>query len=216
MLRIAVKETRLMNTPRSQKSVIHRKLWTHGRNARASGFGPLFANGRTTTQTNMSKVNSLQDLLLQEIKDLYSAENQLLKALPKMAKAATDPDLKAGFETHLAETQGQVERLEEVAKLLDGTPRGKSCKAMKGLIEEGEETIEEGWHPAFKDLALIAAAQKVEHYEISGYGSARSLAQVIGLSDVVDLLQATLDEEGQTDKNLTAIADKVVQQIPVE
>jgi len=164
----------------------------------------------------MSKVNSLQDLLLQEIKDLYSAENQLLKALPKMAKAATDPDLKAGFEAHLAETQGQVERLEEVAKLLDGTPRGKSCKAMKGLIEEGEETIEEDWHPAFKDLALIAAAQKVEHYEISGYGSARSLAQVIGRSDVVDLLQATLDEEGQTDKNLTAIAEKVVQQIPVE
>lgn len=164
----------------------------------------------------MSKINSLHELLMQEIKDLYSAETQLVKALPKMAKAATDPDLKAGFETHLAETEGHVERLEEVAKLLEGTPRGKSCKAMKGLVEEGEETIEEDGHPAFKDLALITAAQKVEHYEIAGYGSARALAQVMGRSDVADLLQATLDEEGTTDKNLTALAEKIVQQIPVE
>ena len=175
-----------------------------------------FCKSPIATHTTMSDVNSLQDLLLQEIKDLYSAETQLLKALPKMAKAATDPDLKAGFEKHLTETQGHVDRLEEVANLLEGTPRGKSCKAMKGLIEEGEETLEEDWAPAFKDLALITAAQKVEHYEISGYGSARALAQLIGLSDVVDLLQATLDEEGQTDKNLTAIAEKVAQQIPVD
>jgi ferritin-like metal-binding protein YciE len=163
----------------------------------------------------MPNPNSLQELLMQEIKDLYSAEIQLVKALPKMAKAATDPDLKAGFETHLVETEGHVERLEEVAKLLDGTPRGKSCKAMKGLVEEGEEIIGEDGHPAFKDLALITAAQKVEHYEIAGYGSARALAQVMGRSDVADLLQATLDEEGQTDKNLTAFAEKIVQQIPV-
>jgi ferritin-like metal-binding protein YciE len=162
----------------------------------------------------MSKISSLQDLLMQEVKDLFSAENQLVKALPKMAKAATDPDLKAAFETHLAETEAQVDRLEEVAKLLDGTPRGKSCKAMKGLVEEGEETIEEDADPVFKDLALITAAQKVEHYEIAAYGSARALAQVIGRNDVVDLLQTTLDEEGQTDKNLTTLAEKIVQQIP--
>lgn len=164
----------------------------------------------------MSKLNSLQELLLQEIKDLYHAESQLMKALPKMAKAATDPDLRNAFEKHLAETEDHVQRLEEVAELLGDTPRGKSCKAMKGLVEEGEETIEKDGHPAFKDLALITAAQKVEHYEIAGYGSARALAQVMGRSDLVDLLQATLDEEGRTDKNLTALAEKIVQQVPIE
>jgi len=158
----------------------------------------------------MSKLTSLEVLLVQEIKDLYSAETQLVKALPKMAKAASDETLKQAFTTHLEETKGHVARLEEVAKLLEATPRGKVCKAMKGLIEEGQETIEEEGEPEFKDLALITAAQKVEHYEISGYGSARAIAEALGLDDVVELLQTTLDEEGTTDKTLTSIAEELI------
>jgi ferritin-like metal-binding protein YciE len=158
----------------------------------------------------MSKLKSIEALLVQEIKDLYSAETQLVKALPKMAKAATDPDLRAGFETHLEETKIHVQRLEEVAKFLDVSPKGKSCKAMKGLIEEGSEVIEEDGEPAVKDLALIVAAQKVEHYEIAGYGSARTLAEVLGYEDATELLQATLDEEGDTDKKLTKLSLQLI------
>lgn len=158
----------------------------------------------------MSKLKSIEALLVQEIKDLYSAETQLVKALPKMAKAASDPDLRAGFETHLKETKVHVDRLEEVAKFLDVSPKGKSCKAMKGLIEEGSEVIDEDGEPAVKDLALIVAAQKVEHYEIAGYGSARTLAEVLGFDDAVELLQATLDEEGQTDKKLTELSLQLI------
>jgi ferritin-like metal-binding protein YciE len=158
----------------------------------------------------MAKLNTLEVLLAHEIKDLYSAENQLVKALPKMAKAASSEALQAAFKTHLEETKGHVSRLEEVAELLGTTPKGKVCKAMKGLVEEGSETIEEEGAPIIKDLALIGAAQKVEHYEISGYGTARALAEALGLDDVVALLQATLDEEGTTDKNLTAIAEELV------
>ena len=157
----------------------------------------------------MSKLNSMEALLEQEIKDLYSAETQLVKALPKMAKAASDSDLIAGIEKHLEETKVHVQRLEEVAELLGITPRGKSCKAMKGLVEEGAEVIEEDGEASIKDLALIVAAQKVEHYEIAGYGSARALAEMLGLDDAVELLQATLDEEGDTDKALTGIAETI-------
>ncbi|MEO5716526.1 MAG: ferritin-like domain-containing protein [Luteolibacter sp.] len=157
----------------------------------------------------MSKLNSLEALLAEEIKDLHSAETQLVKALPKMAKAASDPDLAAAFTGHLEETKGHVARLEEVAKLLGITPRGKTCKAMKGLVEEGAETIEEEGDPSLKDLALITAAQKVEHYEISGYGSARALAGRLGLKDVVKLLQTTENEEGSADKKLTGIAENL-------
>ncbi len=160
----------------------------------------------------MPKLTSLNVLLVQEIKDLYNAENQLVKALPKMAKAASDPALKEAFTTHLGETKVHVERLEEVAKLLDTTPKGKVCKAMQGLVEEGSEAIEEEGKPAIKDLALITAAQKVEHYEMSGYGSARSLAEALGLTDVVELLQTTLDEEGAADKSLTALAEMLIPQ----
>jgi len=158
----------------------------------------------------MSKLKSIEALLVQEIKDLYSAETQLVKALPKMAKAATDPDLRAGFEEHLKETKIHVDRLEEVARFLDVSPKGKSCKAMKGLIEEGSEVIGEDGEPAVKDLALIVAAQKVEHYEIAGYGSARTLAEVLGYEDAVELLQATLDEEGATDKKLTHLSLQLI------
>jgi ferritin-like metal-binding protein YciE len=158
----------------------------------------------------MSKLTTLESLLAQEIKDLYSAETQLVKALPKMAKAASNSDLRKGFETHLEETKVHVQRLEEVAEALDITPRGKTCKAMKGLVEEGAEAIEEEGDDTLRDLALIIAAQKVEHYEISGYGSARTLAEALNLQDVVALLQTTLDEEGATDKKLTEASSKLI------
>lgn len=161
-------------------------------------------------RTIMPALDTLEVLLGHEIKDLYSAENQLVKALPKMAKAATNPELQEAFTTHLEETKEQVERLEQVAKLLGITPKGKSCKAMLGLIEEGSEVIEEDGEAPVKDLALIGAAQKVEHYEIAGYGTARALAEALGLDEVVELLQATLDEEGNTDKVLTEIAEELV------
>ena len=164
----------------------------------------------------MAKLNTLRDLLVHQVKDLYSAETQLVKALPKMEKAASDPDLKAGFRTHLEETKVHVTRLEEVAGLLDASPRGLSCKAMKGLVEEGAEAIKEEAEPSIKDLALIAAAQKVEHYEISGYGTARALAEAIGNRQAAKLLKTTEDEEGATDKKLTAAAETIVATAPVE
>jgi ferritin-like metal-binding protein YciE len=156
----------------------------------------------------MSKLKSLEDLLVQEIKDLFSAEGQLVKALPKMAKAASDPVLKDAFLSHLKETKDHLDRLESVAKLLDANPRGKTCKGMAGLVEEGEDAME--GDPMLKDLALIGAAQKVEHYEISGYGSARALAEALDLDEVVDLLQATEDEESEAESALTEIADDIV------
>ena len=126
------------------------------------------------------KLESLQDLYVEELKDLYSAENQLLKALPKMAKAASSPVLRTAFEDHLEETRGQVERLESIFKKLDANPKGKKCKAMEGLIEEGNEVMTEEAEPAVRDAALIAAAQRVEHYEMAGYGCVRTYARLLG------------------------------------
>jgi len=157
------------------------------------------------------KTKGFTDLFELELKDLYSAEKQLTKALPKMAKAATNEDLKQAFETHLEETEGQVERLEKIFKQLDiSYSRVEKCKAMEGLIEEGKEIIEEGLEPDVLDAALICAAQKVEHYEIAGYGCARTFAQQLGHEEVAALLQETLDEEGSTDKKLTELAESVV------
>jgi ferritin-like metal-binding protein YciE len=154
-------------------------------------------------------LNSLKDLLIDELKDLYSAETQLLKALPKMAKAATNPALKQGFEKHLEQTEGHVQRLEEIFEILDESPKGKTCKAMKGLVEEGAEAIEEDAPDAVKDANLIGAAQRVEHYEIAAYGTARSFAEILDEKRVVKLLQQTLVEEEATDKKLTALSTKV-------
>ncbi|CAN5179671.1 ferritin-like domain-containing protein [soil metagenome] len=158
----------------------------------------------------MSKLTTLKDLLVEEIKDLYSAEKQLVKALPKMAKAASDPSLKKAFESHLEETKGHVERLEKAAEHLEASPRGKACKAMQGLVEEGSEAIGEEGEAPVTDLALVVAAQKVEHYEMAGYGSARTLAEAMGQGDVAKLLQATLDEEGAADKKLTALSKQLI------
>lgn len=158
----------------------------------------------------MSKLTSLNALLIQEVKDLYHAEGQLVKALPKMVKSASDPALRDGFKTHLEETKVHVERLGKIAEILGVSPKGKVCKAMKGLVEEGAETIEEDGDPVIKDLALIAAAQRVEHYEISGYGSARALAEALKLDEIAALLQSTLDEESATDLILTRMAEKLL------
>ena len=159
------------------------------------------------------KAKGFQDLLELELKDLYSAEKQLVSALPKMAKAATNEDLKQAFEGHLEETKGQVERLEKIFKQLGiSYARVEKCKAMEGLIEEGKKIMEEGLEPEVLDAALICAAQKVEHYEIAGYGCVRTFAQQLGHEDVAELLQETLDEEGNADKKLNEIAETVVNQ----
>jgi ferritin-like metal-binding protein YciE len=160
----------------------------------------------------MPTVNSLKELLVDELKDLLDAEKQLTKALPKMAKAASNEELKQGFQDHLEETKGQVERLTEIFKLLGETAKGKTCHAMKGLIEEGSEAMELEGPENLRDAKLIGAAQRVEHYEIAAYGTARAFAETIGETEVVDLLQQTLDEEGETDKKLTALAETINQE----
>lgn len=155
------------------------------------------------------KLESLHDLFVDELKDLYNAENQLTKALPKMVKAASSEDLRTAFENHLAETQRQVERLERIFKELETSPKGKKCKAMAGLIEEGREMIEMDGEDAVKDAALIAAAQRVEHYEIAGYGTVRTYAQLLGFDEAANLLQETLDEEAAADEKLTQLAQNI-------
>src|ERR1041385_455193 len=155
-------------------------------------------------------MDSLKDLFIDELKDLYNAENQLLKALPKMAKKASSPDLRAAFQEHLGQTEGHVDRLEKIFKRLGEKPTGKTCKAMKGLVEEGKEIIEEDGEDSVLDAALIGAAQRVEHYEMAGYGTVRAFATVLGEEDAADLLQETLDEEGETNKKLTALAESLV------
>lgn len=174
----------------------------------APGFRSLHLN-KTEPITIMSKLKSLEDLFIHELKDIYSAEKQLVKALPKMAKAATNESLKAAFEEHLSETEEHVTRIEQVMENLKGSPKGKVCKAMEGLIAEGEETIKEDAEPAVKDAALIIAAQKVEHYEISAYGSVRALAEALGYDDAVEILSTTLEEESATDESLTALAEEI-------
>lgn len=155
------------------------------------------------------ELSSLEDLFIDELKDLYSAETQLIKALPKMAKAAASKELKADFEKHLKQTEGHAERLEQICEELEVSPKGKKCKAMEGLIEEGSEVIKEDAEPEVKDAALIAAAQRVEHYEIAGYGCVRTYAKLLGHNSAMKLLQQTLDEEGDTDKALTKLAEAI-------
>jgi ferritin-like metal-binding protein YciE len=157
----------------------------------------------------MSKINTLRDVLVEQLKDLYSAENQLIKALPKMAKAATSPELKKGFEEHLEQTRVHAERLEQAADLLDEKPTGKKCAAMEGLVKEGSEAISEDASDAAKDAMLIAAAQRVEHYEIAGYGCVKTYANLLGLDEVARLFEETLQEEVETDEKLTEAAEAI-------
>lgn len=156
------------------------------------------------------KLTTLRELLQDQLKDLYSTESQLVKALPKMAKSASSEPLREALTSHLEETRGQLERLQTIGERLGLRLNGKKCQAMEGLLEEGKEVLEsEGEDPVI-DLALIAAAQRVEHYEISAYGSARALAEQMGHDDVVELLQETLDEESAADEKLTQIAEEDV------
>jgi ferritin-like metal-binding protein YciE len=157
----------------------------------------------------MSTIATLNDLLIDELKDLYNAENQLVKALPKMAKAATNSELKQGFIKHLAQTKGHVTRLAKALKILGASPKGKTCHAMEGLVEEGGEAVAMKGPAAVRDANLIGAAQRVEHYEMAAYGCARAFAEKLAREDVAGLLQATLDEEGETNKKLIEIASQV-------
>jgi ferritin-like metal-binding protein YciE len=156
------------------------------------------------------ELETLQDLYITELKDLYSAEKQLIKALPKMAKAATNEELAAGFKLHLEETKVQAERLEQILKSHDETTRGPKCKGMEGVIAEGDEMIKEDGDDDVRDAGLISAAQRVEHYEIAGYGCARTYAEMLGDKEGAALLKTTLDEEANTDKKLTRLAKSVI------
>jgi ferritin-like metal-binding protein YciE len=156
------------------------------------------------------EIDSLRKLYVEELKDLYSAEKQLIQALPKMAKKAQNAQLKQAFQQHLEITQTQLERLDRVFEGLGKSPRGKKCKAMEGLIEEGKEMMQEDMEPDVMDAALIAAAQRIEHYEIAGYGTVRTYANLLGEKDATKLLQQTLDEEGQADKILTQLAESSI------
>ena len=156
------------------------------------------------------KLDSLQKLFVEQLRDVYNAENQLLKALPKMAKNASSDELRQAFEDHLEATKEHVERLEQVFKDLDEKPKGKTCQGMKGLVEEGSEILEQDGEESVLDAGMIAAAQKIEHYEIATYGTLRTWANLLGQDDTAELLQQTLDEEGDTDKRLNELAEDIV------
>ena len=158
------------------------------------------------------KVESIEDLFLDELKDLYSAEKQITKALPKLVKAASTQELSAAFDSHLQETKGHVERLEEIFEKLGKRGAGKTCEGMKGVLEEGSEVVQEIEKGPIRDAGLIAAAQRVEHYEIAGYGSVRAFAQLLGKTDIVKLLEQTLGEEKAADEKLTKISESVNQE----
>jgi len=156
------------------------------------------------------ELESLRDLYIDELKDLYSAEKQLVRALPKMAKNATNAELKEAFENHLEETEGHVSRLEQIFEMLEENPRGKKCVGMEGLIEEANELLEEDAEDDVVDAGLISKAQHVEHYEMAGYGTVRAWAELLGESAQVELLQQTLDEEENADRLLTELATSSV------
>jgi ferritin-like metal-binding protein YciE len=165
---------------------------------------------RNIKESIMPKLKSLDDLLVHELQDIYNAEAQILKALPKMIKAASHPELQSAFEEHLEQTEGQVERLDQVFKLLGVPAKGKKCEGMAGLLEEGKKVMEEDAEPDVMDAALIAAAQKVEHYEIASYGCVCTYAEMLGYDQVHDLLGQNLEEEELTDEKLTALAESVI------
>src|SRR3569623_162368 len=156
-------------------------------------------------------MSTLEDLFIHELKDIYNAKKQILKALPKMAKAASSRKLRDGFQKHLKQTEGHVKRLEQVFEGLGKTPRGTKCLAMEGIIEEGKEVMKEDFEDeSVMDAALIAAAQRVEHYEIAAYGTVRSMAALLGHNEAEELLQQTLDEEKETDQKLSELAESEI------
>jgi len=160
--------------------------------------------------SSSAALDSFEELFVEQLQDLYDAEQRLVTALPAMAAAAKSKTLRDAFQQHLGETQGHVSRLERVFQMLGKSAKAKTCQAMKGLVAEGEEVISSSGDADVKDAALIAAAQRVEHYEIAGYGTVRTFAQRLGRSDVAQLLQETLNEEGATDKKLTGLAEQLI------
>lgn len=154
-------------------------------------------------------VESLNELFVEQLRDLYDAENQLIKALPKMAQGANSDELRQGFEEHLEQTKGHAQRIEQIFEQLGEKVKGKKCKAMEGLVKEGAETLDEDMNEDVKDAALIAAAQRVEHYEIAGYGTARTYANLLGQDEAASLLEQTLEEEKETDAKLTELAEGI-------
>jgi ferritin-like metal-binding protein YciE len=155
------------------------------------------------------QMNSLRELYIAELKDLYNAETQLVKALPKMAKASSNAELRQGFEEHLRQTSEHVSRLEQIFDMIGEKPTGKKCLGMEGLVKEGAETLKEDYEDALMDAAIIGAAQRVEHYEIAGYGTVRAFAELLGESEHVSLIEQTLEEEKQTDEKLTQLAERI-------
>jgi ferritin-like metal-binding protein YciE len=164
----------------------------------------------------VSELATIKDLLEDEIKDLYSAEKQLTKAIPKMAKGSNNEELSAAFEAHLKETEGQIERLEQVAKLLGTTTSGKKCKGMEGIIAEGAEALEEDGDEKVLDLGIIGAGSRVEHYEMAGYTTAINLANQLGNDEVAELLSENLKEEEAADEKLRAIGEEIISEAPTE
>src|SRR5215475_8994825 len=171
-------------------------------------MGPEAQSCARPRRKRMSELETIKDLLEEEIQDLYSAEKQLTKAIPKMAKGSNNEELSAAFEAHLKETEGQIERLEQAAELLDIKVSGKKCKGMEGVIAEGAEHI--------LDLAIIGAGSRVEHYEMAGYTTAINLAKKLGNDEVVDLLTQSLEEEQAADEKLRSIGDQILEQAPSE
>jgi ferritin-like metal-binding protein YciE len=155
------------------------------------------------------KNDSLQQLYVDELKDLYSAETQMVKALPKLAKASSSDELRQAFEDHLSQTNDQVSRLEKIFEMLEEKPTGKKCLGMEGLVKEGSEAIQEDYSGAVKDAALIGAAQRVEHYEIAGYGTVRAFAELLGEQEHVSLIEQTLREEKAADEKLSQLAEQI-------
>jgi ferritin-like metal-binding protein YciE len=155
------------------------------------------------------KINSLHDLYVEQLRDLYDAENQLIKALPKIADAATSPELRSGIELHLEQTKGHAERLERIFESLGEKAKGEKCKGMEGVLKEGSELLGEDMQEDTKDAAIIAGAQRVEHYEIAGYGTARTFANLLGDIEAARLLEQTLEEEKETDAKLTDLAENI-------
>lgn len=176
-----------------------------GKTARTNGSRP-----RKSTPKKKPELGSLKDIFIDELKDLYSAENQIIKALPKMARAATLEDLRGSFQKHLNQTRTHLRRLDEVLKEIGESPGRKKCKGMEGLLEEGSEVMKKRAEPVVMDAALIAAAQRVEHYEMAGYGCVRTYALTLGYPNAAALLQQTLDEESETDKSLSTLAESMI------
>ncbi len=182
----------------------------------AADVAELVNPARAAREEDRMSIDNLQDLMVEELRDMYHAENQLMKTLPKLAKAASTPALKEAFQKHLAQTEKQVERIDQIFEQLGGNPKGKRCKGMEGILKEGEDLLDEEGPGAVIDAGLIAAAQRVEHYEIAAYGCIRSYASLLGLSDVAQLVEQSLEEEEAADRLLSELAETEINTLALE